>query len=284
MGWTCVGVDGTKGGWIAACLSGGLAKLTRGSGEISEMGEIGWMDHIKIGFYPDIESLCAAYSDADCILIDIPIGLQESPQGLRPEAQLRKLLPGKASSVFTPPCRQAVYGRTYAEACAVNQGILGKKISLQAFHISNKIREVDEFLQREPAWRDRLREGHPEYGFAILNGGIPLPSNKKRSEGKAERLKLLDRASPPFAEGVRRSLAEKGIQGRTDDVLDAACLAAIAGLGMRWGFETVPAAPQRDSRGIPMRIVIPSETVRAHFARLGPLFEREGISLEYAGT
>jgi predicted RNase H-like nuclease len=36
-----------------------------------------------------------------------------------------------------------------------NKEILGKGISRQSFGISNKIKEVDEFLNKSPEWKNR---------------------------------------------------------------------------------------------------------------------------------
>ena len=40
-----------------------------------------------------------------------------------------------------------------------------------------------------------------------------------------------------------------------DDLLDAACLATIAKLGIKYGFTTIPKDPAFDSKGIRMQMV-----------------------------
>jgi 5'-deoxynucleotidase YfbR-like HD superfamily hydrolase len=113
-----VGVDGCKGGWAAAVLTG---------------------DCFDVGLYKHIADLLAAHADAERILIDMPIGLPESTRDLPPEALLRTLLRGKASSVFNRPCRQAVYA-DLKDASAVNKAVLGKALSAQSIGIIPKIR------------------------------------------------------------------------------------------------------------------------------------------------
>ena len=65
-------------------------------------------------------------SDADCLLIDIPIGLPESLEDevKRPDQQLRVRLQGKQSSVFNTPCRQAVYWIGYNKMDSFSEELL----------------------------------------------------------------------------------------------------------------------------------------------------------------
>ena len=107
------------------------------------------------------------------MLIDIPIGLPENTQqdAARPDKLLRKDLKGKASSVFSVPCRQAVEEQDRTKAKALNLSVLGRSLSEQSLGICASIRQVDHFLQRHPEWKNRLIESHPEYCFTLLNHG-----------------------------------------------------------------------------------------------------------------
>src|SRR5690606_24608734 len=69
-------------------------------------------------------------------------------------------------------------------------------VSIQAFGIFPKIREVDVLLSERPDLRERVFESHPEVAFMRLNGGIPMRLPKKirgavNPEGMEERKALL---------------------------------------------------------------------------------------------
>src|SRR5581483_1101280 len=114
------------------------------------------------------------------IAIDIPIGLLDSPQigGRECDREARRLLKHpRASSVFSPPIRKILPARQFSRA-------LG--ISIQAFGILPKIREVDE--QMRPELQGRVHEAHPELSFYHL-AGRAMQYNKKTPEGREERLR-----------------------------------------------------------------------------------------------
>lgn len=226
-----VGVDGCKGGWTAAVLTG---------------------DHFDIDIYKSIADIFSAHADAERILIDMPIGLPESAEDLPPEAPLRALLRGKASSVFNRPCRQAVYADA-KDASAVNKAVLGKALSAQSIGIIPKIRELDEYLTAHPEHRARVYESHPELVFAKLSG-TPVMEKKRESDGEHKRLSILSQ----FVPAVRAAVEHSGIkkkQAATDDLIDAACLAVAARLSLTQPLLSVPERPQTDARGLMMQIV-----------------------------
>ncbi len=226
-----VGVDGCKGGWAAAALTG---------------------DHFDIDVYPAISDVFAAHADAERILIDMIIGLPETVNDLRPDAQLRTILKGKASSVFNCPCRQAVYADA-KEASAVNKAVLGKALSAQSIGIIPKIRELDEYLQVHAQMRPRVLESHPELCFAKLSGA-PVLEKKRERNGEQKRLGILSKYQP----AVRAAIEHAGIrkqQAAQDDLIDAACLAVTAQLSLTQPLLTVPERPQEDARGLKMQVV-----------------------------
>jgi len=118
----------------------------------------------KFGVFESIDQLFQAYSDAKYILIDIPIGLPSEAKEIRTcDTEARKVLkPKRHNSVFSPPCREALSTTTYSDACRVNQRVLGRKISHQTYHISQKIREVDTLLSHLSKARKKVRETHPD--------------------------------------------------------------------------------------------------------------------------
>lgn len=107
---------------------------------------------------------------------------------MRPEGEARGHLKGKAPSIFNVPCRQAVYLKGYKNANEKNREILGKGITLQSFGICSKIKEVDEFLNNNQNWKNKLREGHPEICFSKLNNGVAVVENKTKPEGQSNKI------------------------------------------------------------------------------------------------
>ena len=208
------------------------------------------------GDYCDISELMDKHYDADSFLIDIPVGLPENIQDetARPDRELRNRLKGKSSSVFNTPCRQAVYCQDKQEAKVLNQQFLRKSLSEQSLGFSQKIREVDQFLFDKPQFIGRLRESHPEYGFAMLNHSMPFISKKNECDGFYER-KLVLSQHFVHTENALSEIIGKYPKALIDDFVDAMVLAVIGNIGMENGFETIPEQPKKDNRGLPMEIV-----------------------------
>ena len=138
-----------------------------------------------------VKTLAEACEGLSILAVDMPIGFVDLPRPPRAcEAEARKLLPGKASSVFPTPCRPALACSTHAEANAVSKK-LGVGINQQTFHLFPKMREVDALLRGNAKLRRVVYEAHPELSFARMNGGKPVLSKKRQPEGYTERRKLL---------------------------------------------------------------------------------------------
>jgi predicted RNase H-like nuclease len=226
-----VGMDGCKDGWAVAALTG---------------------ERVDIEVYAAIADAFAAHADAERFLIDMPIGLPENADDLRPDAAARRLLRGKASSIFNCPCRQAVYAGL-KDASAVNRAVLGKALSAQSVGLIPKIRELDEYLCSHADIRARVFESHPELCFARLSGA-PATEKKNRPEGQQKRLSILS----PFCPAVRGAVEHAGFRknrAALDDLIDAACLAVAAQLSLTRPLVSVPERPQPDARGLTMQIV-----------------------------
>ena len=233
-GYKCVGIDGTKGGWIAACVESGV---------------------ISVQMFENIEALCLTYYDADSIIIDVPIGLPESNADVRPDKELRERLKGKASSVFSTPCRQAIHAKDKQSAKDTNSKVLGKSLSEQSLAICMKIKEVDDFLQTKKAWKNKLFESHPEFVFMMLNGGTPIYESKKTKEGLEARLSVLRQHTQNIDRLLEDIYRQPGMKKRLDDIIDAICLAVVGNLGRTNKFLSIPANPMKDSTGLIMQIV-----------------------------
>lgn len=181
--------------------------------------------------------------------IDIPIGLpSKGPREC--DVAARRLLQDRRSSVFPAPLRCTLSADTYEHACRLSAVASGKKLSKQAFAILPKIRQVDDFLRRQPLRAAAVREVHPEVCFTYLNGGRPMQYAKLSGFGFVERFRLIEQAFPGSAERFRKEHPAKQVSD--DDILDA--LAALwtalrlhASTAVRIGSED-----SRDEVGLPM--------------------------------
>jgi len=234
-----VGVDGCNFGWIS----------------IDSRNQEEW----KIELFPTIQSLWNEYSNADLILIDIPIGLRE--EGSTPrlcDIAARKLLTRKrSSSIFPTPCRKALDAPSYYEANQINREMTGKGLSKQTWNISGKIKEVDLLLKNDTKARQVFMESMPELCFFSFAKGTPMKYYKKTKEGIKERLKILKLFCRTIDNILEKGLELYGQAGvSADDILDALVLAISATKG-KGNLEIMPTNYEIDSFGLPMRIAFP---------------------------
>ncbi len=194
-----------------------------------------------------VKTLAEACEGVSILAVDMPIGFVDLPRPPRAcEAEARKLLPGKASSVFPTPCRPALACLTHAEANATSKP-LGVGINQQTFHLFPKMREVDELLRGSTRLRRIVYEAHPELAFARMNAGKPVLSKKRQPEGYAERRRLLARHG-------FRTRVERLPGAARDDILDAIAVCRTATLIAAGTATRLGPARQRDSCGLPMNI------------------------------
>lgn len=229
-----VGVDGCKGGWIAAILNEG---------------------ELKIEKFNTIEDLVNGCSDMDECLIDMVIGLPSSKNHIRPDTYARQIIKERSSTIFPVPCRQAVYAKTVSDAYDENVRVLGKKFTPLTVGIMPKMREIDSFLQNNQKYKNVIKESHPEVCFARLNGKTIL-SKKSEFDGIEERIHLLTKYIPELSFANVVNLA-KVFKCNADDIVDAICLTITANLAGQGYFETIPKNPMRDETQLCMQMVIP---------------------------
>lgn len=237
-GFSSVGIDGCRGGWIAV--------------NITDSG-------FEVELYKSIEEICSKYADSNSLLVDMPIGLPEDVTDIRPDSEARTYLSGRTSCIFNTPCRQAVYEEDYFEASQINKHYLGKGLSKQSFAICNQIREIDEFLEKEPEFKGKLRESHPEICFAVLatkhDFYLPLYNSKHTEQGFWDRVEVLEEFYDKTREFVSYISSHPVLRSHQVDCMDALCLAVSGLLGLHNGFTSIPAAPAKDARGLNMEIV-----------------------------
>ena len=78
--------------------------------------------------------LWEACGAASTVLIDISIGLTDSPDQRECDFEARRALGPRRSSVFTPPSRAALEARSYREASTLNFRETGRKLNLQTWN------------------------------------------------------------------------------------------------------------------------------------------------------
>ncbi|MGB0370311.1 MAG: DUF429 domain-containing protein [Opitutales bacterium] len=205
------GLDGARGGWVLArldpdCSSGAQVFFCVSLAEVEQRT----LD--------------------DALHVDMPIGLATASSPQRDwDLRARQLLKGRLTSrVFTPPIREVVGCGTYAEANALSKKLIGKGLSVQAWNIVPKIRELDAFLEANTRLRTLWHEAHPEIAFSLLNEGKPILESKKLAEGLQIRKGLLRRSFAVCFDEVWDGLSLDRAGGRfgKDDILDALALSA----------------------------------------------------------
>lgn len=249
---TAAGVDGCKAGWVA---------VIRHGADVPPQARV----------FGSFEALLAALPDDAVVAVDMPIGLPDftTRGGRGPEALVRPLLGQRQSSVFSIPSRAAVHAEPAeftnledwyaahrrASAAAMATSDPPRGVSIQAFGIFAKIREIDALMIARPELRSRVVESHPEVAFWRLNGGaaMRLPKKIKGSvnpQGMEERKALLARV------GLDRSFLDQTPPrgAGADDLLDACAMLLIAEQHRRGATMSFPEPPGRDAYGIPVAI------------------------------
>lgn len=230
-----IGIDGCRLGWIYVGLND--------DGSFS------------VGVIREIEAISAWIDAAKLILIDIPIGLPSAGVPHRMcDVAAREMISPRGSTIFSAPARSAIACRSYEEGSAENYRCLGKRLSKQSWFITAKIKDVDDFIRANGAV-GKIREMHPEVAFCGLNGGVPLLTKKKSSEGYDERLCMLERYYPAARKVVAAARADTPLKKhlQDDDILDALVGAVTA--RQHPNIQTLPKQPLVDDEGLPMEIV-----------------------------
>ena len=251
-----IGVDGCKAGWFLVAIGPGEAH--------------------GFGIFATIETLWRSYSNAKRIMIDIPIGLPSNEIKTRPcdKAARQALSPLRHHSIFSPPCREALAAKSYPEACRINDKVCDRKISIQAWHISRKIKEVDDLMTADPAAREIILETHPEVCFWALNDRKPMAHYKKSPQGEAERFAVLNnyfvRSSVIITSATDRYSCKYLAR---DDIIDA-LVNAVTASRLDAAMGTLPAEPIRDMLGVPMQMVYSPSGLRVKRRRRSLDFAR----------
>ena len=230
----CVGIDGCKDGWVAVfCPVSSFCKA-------------------KVQHYKTLSQLTVDFDTNSVLIIDMPIGLESNKPNRSCDIEARNFLGHRRSTVFSPPCRDAINSKTYEEAKAINLKKTNKSISKQSWFLTKKILETQNFIN-ERSGLD-LKEGHPECSFAEYVG-TPIAESKKGMIGIFKRLRILTELNfniPHLVEMVPPS-AKIAI----DDLFDAAILCWTANRLFKGENKTFPSSGlQKKDRKIESFITI----------------------------
>ena len=215
-----VGLDGCKGGWVAATLRG--RRL-----ELAEVGSL--------------EEALGEVPDAKAFAIDMPMGWPREQDGWRRrvDGEVRRRLGRQGSRIFSVPPEAAMKQASYPEALATCRAMGAPGLSKQVWNLRTKILELEEFAARRdvaflevhPEWVFRVMAATPRRGKTRLpSAGDPAPpglaASKKTWIGLRSRLDLLAAwGLEPGAELAGGSTA------LSDDVVDAV---ACSWTARRW--------------------------------------------------
>ena len=186
------GVDGYRGGWVAVELDAAGEATARTGQRLADLLD----------------------TEATVVAVDIPIGIPEGAARAA-DAEARRFVGARGSSVFTTPPRAALLAETFAEANLVARELTGKGLSQQSFALRHRILEVEALAEAD----ERIVEVHPEVSFCEL-AGRQLAYSKHKPEGLAERRELL--------EAVGIALPDRPPGVPEADLLDAAVAAWTA--------------------------------------------------------
>ncbi len=224
-----LGVDACKNGWVGVLLGpDGRAAVYVGR-TIAELLEL-----VRESTEPAV------------VAIDIPIGLPDAG-GRLADAEARRELVGRGSTIFSTLTRSAYEAETYEAARAANLAATSDRTSAsaQAYALRAKILDVDAWVRSGPG--PAVVEVHPELSFARMSGA-PLTTSKKDAEGVAARREAL------AAQGITAPAFFRGAGFAEDDLLDACAAAWSAARHDRGATESYPATPEVFSDGIPAAI------------------------------
>ena len=196
------GVDGCRGGWvIATCAATGPSRL-------------------RVTIVPAIADTIALLRAGQLVAvgIDMPFGL--SDDGDRDaDRQARTLLGPRRSSLFSTPPRDVLEATDFDQAQASSRRSSGRGMSIQAFNLLPKMRELAACIG--PELPPGLAEVHPETSFAVL-AGAPCAHPKRTTAGHVERVALLGRAfDDGFDETMVKTTTVGNARAQRDDIADA---------------------------------------------------------------
>ncbi|HEY5303904.1 MAG TPA: DUF429 domain-containing protein [Acidimicrobiales bacterium] len=215
-----IGLDGCARGRIGVVLEG---------------------DVVSACFFTSITEVPELVPDVPVIAVDIPIGLLDGGPR-KADVLARGMLAGRASTIFNAPPRECLKNvKSYPDANATSQRVVGRGLSQQSFALRPKILDVDEFWEVTAC---AVWEVHPELSIAKINHGQVLAA-------KTTRARMTQRRNAPASVGIVLDHVdvEAATKATTDDVLDAGVCAWTAREILEGRAIYLPDPPEVDARG-----------------------------------
>lgn len=228
------GVDAAKGGWVMAVTSTAPDSP------------------VTFSLWPCFADVWTEARSRELLAVgvDMPVGLPAT-ELRRSDIEARELLGPRRSSLFWTPPLGVLDAADHAEANSLSKSTTDRGLSIQAFHLLPKVREVRAVLTPDDLAaeaRPQAAEVHPETSFAVL-AGQPMSASKREPAGQAERLAVL---TPAFG---NLDAAPAPLPGAAlDDLLDAAA-AAWTARRMATGIAQYLGQDEFDDTGYPMAIL-----------------------------
>ncbi|MSV88611.1 MAG: DUF429 domain-containing protein [Actinobacteria bacterium] len=226
------GVDGCRGGWVVV-----ITGIEPGSPS-------------TVAVVPDIAPVTIDLGSGRlaAVGIDMPIGL--AADGHRAaDVAARRLLGARRSALFPTPPLDVLGATDYADALARCRAASGKGLSIQAFNLLPKMRELASRI--EPSMQPRLSEVHPETSFAVVRGE-PCAEPKRTPGGSAERRDAL-REHFVDLDDLMQTIPRGA---KPDDVLDAFAAAWTARRVATGRALVLGDDDERDARGYRLTISV----------------------------
>ncbi|WP_291575267.1 DUF429 domain-containing protein [Clostridium sp. UBA4548] len=232
-----IGINVCNGGWLGVKLSNSC-----------------W----SIRIFKTIDELIDVWKDSDLFFVSIPMGfLEGSVEERKCDIEARKLLDSSHLDLPAVPCREAIYCNSFGVANIVNKRLTGRNVSTRLWDVIEKIRELDNFLLNHIEYRDKFKESNCEIGFFVLSGRF-MRNSKTVLAGYKERRDVLRKVYPNVDEILDYSIKTfRRKDVKTENVLDAVCLAINGMIGLKNGFIPMPEEPEYDINNIKMQIEIP---------------------------
>lgn len=223
------GIDGCKAGWILITFD----------------------ENPEYRILENNDDFKDALLEFDRIFIDMPIGLEDEVYTRECDRKLREKLGAEyASSVFSPPIRPALHAPSYVEANMQSYDYTEKKLTVQAWNITPKIRILDQILSEHEDLRESVLESHPELIFMNLNGGM-IYQKKNTKKGLRHRLSLIvnhEEIADDFFRDIKEEYRRNQVE--EDDIVDSMALALASKHSVEKGIKTIPNDPPVDSKGL----------------------------------
>ncbi|RYC13242.1 DUF429 domain-containing protein [Nocardioides zhouii] len=224
-----LGVDACPAGWVGVVLDPDRRASVFVAATITEL----------VGLVREAHDIAV-------VAVDIPIGLPDT-SGRLADAEARRVLVGKSSSVFSTPVRAALEAPSYEAGRAANLAATDGRtsVSAQAYALREKVLQVDDWVRGRPGVE--VIEVHPEVSFARM-AGSPILARKKDPDGVRARREAL------AAHGIVAPPWFRGAGFGEDDLLDACAVAWTAVRHSHGVSESFPEVPEVFSDGIPAAI------------------------------